>query len=91
MCGGESVPWLSRTDKCVIFSTSEAEYVATTVVVVKEAVFFVWYFMFPQVGAPCIPVFEDNQGAVQLAQNPTTNSNFEHVDGRCHFYQGMND
>ena len=28
MCGGECVCWLSRTQKCVTRSTSEAEYVA---------------------------------------------------------------
>ena len=34
----------------------------------------------------CFPVFGDNQGAVQLAQNPITNSNSKHIDVlRCHF------
>ena len=28
MCGGASVCWFSRTQKCVTLSTSEAEYVA---------------------------------------------------------------
>ena len=28
MCGGTSVCWFSRTQKCVTLSTSEAEYVA---------------------------------------------------------------
>ena len=30
-------------------------------------------------------VSEDNQGAVQLAQNPVTNSNSKHIDVRHHF------
>ena len=34
---------------------------------------------------PCFPVSEDNQGAVQLAQNPVTNSNLKHIDVRHHF------
>ena len=29
---------------------------------------------------PCFPVFEDNQGAVKLAQNPVTNSDSKHRD-----------
>ena len=29
---------------------------------------------------PCFPVFEDNQGAVQLSQNPVSNSNSKHID-----------
>ena len=41
--------------------------------------------MLPDVGMPCIPVFEDNEGAVQLAQNPITNSNSKHMDVRHRF------
>ena len=45
----------------------------------------VWRFMLPDVGMPCIPVFEDNEGAVQLAKNPITNSTSKHIDVRHHF------
>ena len=45
--------------------------------------------MLPGVGMPCIPVFEDNQGAVQLAQNPITNSNSKHIDVRHHFLREL--
>ncbi|CAN0504724.1 unnamed protein product [Laminaria digitata] len=38
---------------------------------------------------PCIPVFEDNEGAVQLAQNPSTNSNSKHIDVRHHFLREL--
>ena len=38
---------------------------------------------------PCFPVFEDNQGAVQLAQNPVTNSNSKHIDVRHHFLREL--
>ena len=41
--------------------------------------------MLPSKVMPCFPVFEDNQGAVQLAQNPVTNSNSKHIDVRQHF------
>ena len=34
----------------------------------------IWRFMLPSKVMPCFPVFKDNQGAVQLAQNPITNS-----------------
>ncbi|CAB1113161.1 unnamed protein product [Ectocarpus sp. CCAP 1310/34] len=75
-CGGGAVSWFSRTQRCVTISTTEAEYVALGDVV-KEILFLrqIWRFMLPQVGMPCIPVFEDNQGAIQLAQNPISNSN----------------
>ena len=86
MCGGACVSWFSRTQKCVTLSTTEAEYVALADVM-KEVLFLrqVWRFMLPDVGMPCIPVFEDNEGAVQLAQNPITNSNSKHIDVRHHF------
>ncbi|CAB1105713.1 unnamed protein product [Ectocarpus sp. CCAP 1310/34] len=45
--------------------------------------------MLPQVGMPCIPVFEDNQGAIQLAQNPISNSNSKHIDVRHHFLREL--
>ena len=41
--------------------------------------------MLPGEVMSCFPVFEDNQGTVQLAQNPVTNSNSKHIDGRHHF------
>ena len=74
MCGGASVCWFSRTQKCVTLSTSEAEYAALGDAV-KELSFLrqVWRFMLPSKVMPYFPVFEDNQGAVQLAQNPSTN------------------
>ena len=45
----------------------------------------VWRFMLASEVMPCFPAFEDNQGAVQLAQNPVTNSNSKHIDVRHHF------
>ena len=85
MCGGACVSWFSRTQKCVTLCTTEAEYVALADVT-KEVLFFrqVLLFTLPDVGMPCIPVFEHNQGAVQLAQNPITNSNLKHIDVRHH-------
>ena len=90
MCGGASVCWFSRTQKCVTLSTSEAEYVALGDAV-KELLFLihVWRFMLPSKVMPCFPVFEDNQGAVQLAQNPITNSNSKHLDVRHHFLRDL--
>ena len=58
---------------------------------VKELLFLrqVWRFMLPSKVMPCFPVFESNQGAVQLAQNPITNSNSKHVDVRHHFLREL--
>ena len=90
MRGGACASWSSGAQKYVTLSTTEAEYVALADVI-KEVLFFrqVWPFMLPEVGMPCIPVFEDNQGAVQLAQNPITNSNAKHIDVRHHFLREL--
>ena len=86
MCEGASACWFSRTRKFVTLSTSEAEYV-TLGDAVKELLFLrqFWRFMLPSKVMPCFPVFEDKHDAVQLAQNPVTNSNSKHFDVRHHF------
>ena len=38
---------------------------------------------------PCFPVFEDNQGAVQLAHSPVTNSSSKHIDVHHHFLREL--
>ena len=90
MCAGASVCWFSRTQKCVTLSTSEAEYVALGVAV-KELLFLkqVWRFMIPGKGMPCFPVFEDNQGDLQLSKNPVSNLNSKHIDVRHHFLREL--
>ena len=45
--------------------------------------------MSPGVGMPCVPVFEDNGGAVVLAQNAITNSNSKHIDVRYSFVRKL--
>ena len=72
MCRGACVSWFSRTQRCVTLSTTEARARDACRRDCREVLFLrqVWRFMLSEVGIPCIPVFEDNQGAVQLAQNP---------------------
>ena len=41
--------------------------------------------MLPGKFVPCFPVFEGNQGTVQLAQNPVSYSNSKHIYVRRHF------
>ena len=45
--------------------------------------------MLPGKGMSCFPIFEDNQGAVQLSQNPVLNSNSKHIDVRHHFLREL--
>ena len=80
----------SKTQKCVTLYTSEEECVALGDTV-KELLFLrqVWRFMIPGKGMPCFPVFEDNQGALQLSKNPVSNSNLKHIDVRHHFLREL--
>ena len=57
----------------------------------KELLFLrqVWRFTLPGKGMPCFPIFEDNQGAVQLSQNPVSNLNSKHIDVRHHFLREL--
>ena len=79
-----------RLRKCVTLSTTQAEYVAMSDVA-KEILFLrqVWRFMLPRVGMPCIPLFEDNEGAIQIAKHPISNSNSKHIDVRHHFLREL--
>ena len=90
MSGGAAVSWLSRTQKCVTLSTTEAEYVAMADAV-KEAMFLrhVWCFALPSRAVPCMNVYEDNQGAVHLVKNTVTTSNSKHIDIRHHFMREL--
>ena len=87
-CGGTLVSWFSRTQKCVTLSTTEAEYVAMADGV-KEALYVrgILKFFMPSVESKGIGVFEDNKGAIDLAENPLSSSNSKHIDVRYHFRQ----
>ena len=86
MCGGTAIQWISRTQKCTTISSSEAEYVAMADGF-KEALFLpqVWRLLLPDFGDPCIQVFEDNRGVIQMVVNPVSNSNSKHIDVLHHF------
>ena len=90
ICGGACVCWFCKMQKCVTLSTPEAEYVALGDAV-KELLFLrrVWRIMLPGKGVPCFPIFEDNQGAVQLWQNPVSNSKSKYIDVRHHFLREL--
>ena len=90
MCAGGAVSWHSKTQKCVTLSTTQAEYVAMSDMG-KENLFLrqVWYFMLPKARMPCIAMYEDNEGAIQIAKHPISNSNSKHIDVRHHFLREL--
>ena len=73
--GGAAVSWASSTQRWVTLSTAEAAYVALGEGA-KEALFTgaVSLFTCPELNVSCARVFEDNQGAIALAEDPLSNS-----------------
>ena len=90
MCAGGVIAWFSKTQKCITLSTTHAEYVAMAEMG-KEILFLrqVWRFMLPGELRPCIPLYEDNEGAIQIAKHPISNSNSKHIDVRMHFLREL--
>ena len=79
------VVWISRTQKCVSQSTSEAEYLAMGDGV-KEALFVAMLQFLKRSRKPRkIDVLEDSEGAIALAENSLSSSRSKHIDVRHHF------
>ena len=57
----------------------------------KEILFLrqVWCFMLPKARMPCIAMYEDSEGAIQIAKQPISNSNSKHIDVRHHFLREL--
>ena len=90
MCAGGPVSWHSKTQKCVTLSTTQVEYVAMSDMG-KEILFLrqVWCVALPKARMPCIAMYEDNEGAIQIAKHPISNSNSKHIDVRHHFLREL--
>ena len=71
--GGTVVSHVSKTQRVVSISTSEAEYIAAGEGV-KEALFA------SETSAATLKVLEDNQGAKALIENPLSSARSKHID-----------
>ena len=80
----------STTQHCVALATSEAEYVAMAQGV-KTALFTraVLAFLQPQLVGRIVDLFEDNQGAIAVAENPISGGRTKHIDVRYHFIREL--
>ena len=45
--------------------------------------------MLPKARMQCIAMYEDNEGAIQIAKHPISNSNSKHIDVRHHFLREL--
>ena len=90
MVGGTVVNASSIMQHCSTLSTSEAEYVAMAQGV-KTALFTkaVLDFLQPGRANETIDLFEDNQGAIAIAENPISGGRAKHIDVRYHFIREL--
>lgn len=78
------ISWMSRKQKSVAMSSTEAEYVALSEAA-KEAVhlrMFLSEIMGQQLATI---IYNDNQGAGSMARNPVFHGRAKHIDLRYHF------
>ncbi|KAE8907367.1 Retrovirus-related Pol polyprotein from transposon TNT 1-94 [Phytophthora fragariae] len=82
---GSTISWCSQTEKTVALHTTEAEYMALSLLV-QEVIHLRQMLKELQVQqkAPT-EVFVDNESAKKLAVNPSLHSRTKHIDVRHHF------
>ncbi|KAL2253255.1 UNVERIFIED_CONTAM: Retrovirus-related Pol polyprotein from transposon TNT 1-94 [Sesamum indicum] len=82
--GSTAVSWVSKLQKIVTLSTTEAEYVAVT----EAAKELIWLQHFlGELGKPQADVVlhSDSQSAIHLAKNPAFHSRTKHIEIKYHF------
>ena len=86
--GGTLITCLSKTQRNVTLSSTEAEYV--TLSSFAQKINFVSMFLVEmnEVQNPSV-IYEDNQGAIFLANNRQVGIRTKHIDIRRHFLQDM--
>ena len=89
LVAGAAISWASKTQKSVALSTAEAEYMALAEAS-KEAVHL--KALLASMGlehvAP-VTIYEDNQSAQKIAENPIQHDRTKHIDIRYHFVRDL--
>ena len=90
MCAGGPVSWKSRLQPTVALSSSEAEYMALSQSA-QEAIALSYIYSdintcnAEQNERKSILIYEDNQGAIAMAHNPSHYAKTKHIHIRHHF------
>jgi len=82
---GGPITWDSRKQRSVALSSNESEYMGLSDAS-KEAIYL--RGMFEELGMKIrdrTPIYNDNQGAIKLAENPVHHARSKHIDIRYHF------
>ena len=89
MLAGAPISWQSRAQATVALSSTEAEYIALAGAA-QEAIWFLQVlreFKFA-ITAPVL-IYEDNQSAIKLVENPVFHKKSKHVDIKYHFVREL--
>lgn len=84
MMNGGPIAWESKRQKTTALSTCEAEYMALAETS-KEALFLRSLYKSIYKADIQIKIYEDNQSAIKLAENPMINNRTKHIETRHHF------
>ena len=88
MAGGP-ISWQSKTQKSVALSTAEAEYMALSDAS-KEAIHLKALLLSLGFEQPDpVVIYEDNQEAQKIAENPVLHDRTKHIDIRYHFVREL--
>jgi ATP-binding cassette subfamily B (MDR/TAP) protein 1 len=86
--GSTAVSWVSRLQKLVTLSTTEAEYVAVTEAA-KEMIWLKAFLGELGLKQENSVLFSDSQSAIHLAKNPVFHARTKHIDLRYHFIRSL--
>lgn len=83
--GGAAITWRSKKQTCVALSTAEAEYAALTSAA-QEATWLrqLSKDLLDESSKPTI-IYEDNQSAISIANNPQFHGRMKHIEIKYHF------
>lgn len=85
MMAEAAIGWLSKKQRVVALSTSEAEYIALSTAA-QETIWLRRLLKDLNAGQSTpTTIMEDNQGAIAIAQNPVSHNRTKHIDIRYHF------
>ena len=84
------ISWRSNKQNCIALSTAEAEYVALSSAA-QEAVWLSRLLQdinFNNLGLP-VTLFEDNQAAISIAENPQNHPKTKHIGIKYHYIRDL--
>ena len=85
---GAPISWEARKQRSIALSSTEAEYMAISEAA-KEAMYLRDVLSNVGVECECVTLFNDNQGAIKLAQSKNYHPRTKHIDVRHHFIRDM--